>query len=95
MADLCYSVTSIVVVSIAGWNENGSLLNEKNNSNIISCNILNLPEQISVTGKGTVSYQYDAAGTKLSKTVNETGQPQKITTFTILASRFKSAIVEI
>ncbi|WP_090391202.1 RHS repeat-associated core domain-containing protein [Niabella drilacis] len=62
------------------WNENGSLLSE-NDSNIISYNILNLPKQVSVTGKGTISYQYDAAGTKLSKTVNETGQPQKVTTY--------------
>ena len=48
---------------------------------IIVHNILNLPEQITVIVKETISYQYDASGNKLSKTVNETGQGQKITTY--------------
>ncbi len=41
-------------------------------SNIIY-NYLNLPEQISVTGKGTIAYTYDAHGEKRSKTVTESG----------------------
>ncbi|MBO9593710.1 MAG: hypothetical protein J7599_12450 [Niabella sp.] len=61
---------------------NGNLTKDENkNISSISYNILNLPEQIDVTGKGTIRYQYDAAGNKLSKTVNETGQGQKITTY--------------
>ncbi|WP_300600699.1 DUF6443 domain-containing protein [Niabella sp.] len=64
------------------YDVNGNLTKDENkNISSISYNILNLPEQIDVTGKGTISYQYDAAGTKLSKTVNETGPGQKITTY--------------
>jgi hypothetical protein len=39
----------------------------------ITYNYLNLPEQISVTGKGTITYTYDALGGKRSKTVTESG----------------------
>ncbi|MGN7785003.1 DUF6443 domain-containing protein [Niabella sp. 22666] len=52
------------------YDMNGSLTLDKNKDiNSISYNVLNLPEQITVTAKGTISYQYDAAGNKLSKTV--------------------------
>jgi RHS repeat-associated protein len=40
-------------------------------------NRLDLPQVITVTGQGTVSYIYDAAGNKFGKIVNETGQPQQ------------------
>lgn len=64
------------------YDVNGNLTKDENkNISAISYNILNLPQQIDVTGKGTISYQYDAAGNKLSKTVNETGQGQKETTY--------------
>ncbi|MBO9596030.1 MAG: hypothetical protein J7599_24215 [Niabella sp.] len=64
------------------YDVNGNLVKDGNkNISGISYNILNLPQQVDVTGKGTISYQYDAAGNKLSKTVNETGQGQKITTY--------------
>ncbi|MCD2425097.1 DUF6443 domain-containing protein [Niabella pedocola] len=64
------------------YDVNGNLTKDENkNISGISYNSLNLPEQITVTGKGTISYQYDAAGNKLSKTVNETGQGQKITIY--------------
>jgi hypothetical protein len=33
---------------------------------------LNLPQTITVTGKGTISYIYDAAGMKLQKITDET-----------------------
>lgn len=49
---------------------NGNLVYDNNKSiNAISYNYLNLPSSISVTGKGSVSYTYDAAGNKLEKTV--------------------------
>lgn len=49
----------------------------------LSYNYLHLPSLISVaptsaTG-GTIAYTYDAAGNKLKKEVNETGQPAKLT----------------
>ncbi|WP_018628844.1 hypothetical protein [Niabella aurantiaca] len=61
---------------------NGNLVKDQNrNISSITYNILNLLKQIDVTGKRTITCQYNAAGNKLSKTVNETGQPQKVTTY--------------
>ncbi|ANH81284.1 hypothetical protein A8C56_10060 [Niabella ginsenosidivorans] len=60
---------------------NGNLTKDQNKSiSSITYNILNLPEQITVTGKGTISYQYDAAGNKLQKKVTE-GSATKITDY--------------
>uniref|UniRef100_UPI0026151B31 DUF6443 domain-containing protein n=1 Tax=Niabella sp. TaxID=1962976 RepID=UPI0026151B31 len=64
------------------YDANGNLTQDKNkNIQNIAYNILNLPKQVTIAGRGTIVYQYDAAGNKLSKTVNEIGQPQKITTY--------------
>lgn len=64
------------------YDVNGNLIQDKNKDiQSITYNFLNLPETITVTGKGTIMYLYDAAGNKLRKTVNETGQPQKITNY--------------
>ncbi|MBN8785243.1 MAG: hypothetical protein J0G98_19445 [Terrimonas ferruginea] len=38
----------------------------------IAYNHLNLPQTITVTNKGTISYVYDAAGSKMQKITNET-----------------------
>jgi len=46
----------------------------------ITYNHLNLPYQITVTGKGTITYTYDAAGNKLRKTtLDNTTSPAKTT----------------
>jgi RHS repeat-associated protein len=53
---------------------NSNLKTDANKSiSNITYNYLNLPEQISVTGKGTITYTYDALGGKRSKTVTESG----------------------
>jgi YD repeat-containing protein len=65
------------------YDVNGNLILDHNkNISSIVYNHLNLPSTITVTGKGTISYTYDAAGNKLKKTVNETGQPAKTTLYT-------------
>ena len=46
-----------------GYDANGNLKTDANKSiSNITYNYLNLPEQISVTGKGTITYIYDALG---------------------------------
>lgn len=60
---------------------NGNLTIDKNKDiSSITYNHLNLPYQIAVTGKGTITYTYDAAGNKLRKTtVDNTVSPAKTT----------------
>ncbi len=54
------------------YDNNGNLIGDKNkNISSISYNYLNLPQTISVSGKGTITYTYDAAGNKLQKQVVE------------------------
>ncbi|WP_343704733.1 RHS repeat-associated core domain-containing protein [Chitinophaga sp.] len=62
---------------------NGNLKYD-NNKGItgISYNHLNLPELITIPGKGTIRYVYDAAGIKHRKTVEDLTGPQPKTTVT-------------
>jgi RHS repeat-associated protein len=54
------------------YDVNGNLQYDKNKSiDNITYNHLNLPSVITVTGKGTIAYTYDAAGNKLSKLTTE------------------------
>ena len=64
------------------YDVNGNLSADKNKEITgIVYNHLNLPQTITITGKGTISYQYDAAGNKLKKTVADlTVNPSKVTT---------------
>ncbi|RYZ33555.1 MAG: hypothetical protein EOP49_35730, partial [Sphingobacteriales bacterium] len=61
---------------------NGNLTFDKNKDiSSITYNHLNLPLLITVTGKGTVAYTYDATGNKLKKvTTDLTISPNKVTT---------------
>ncbi|SEA67369.1 hypothetical protein SAMN05192529_1445 [Arachidicoccus rhizosphaerae] len=50
------------------YDSNGNVTSYANkNISVIAYNYLNLPERITVTGKGSVSYIYDASGNKLQK----------------------------
>lgn len=54
------------------YDANGSMtLDNNKNINSITYNHLNLPQTITVTGKGTIEYIYDAGGNKLQKKVTE------------------------
>ncbi|SEV91097.1 RHS repeat-associated core domain-containing protein [Chitinophaga sp. YR573] len=64
------------------YDENGNLNQDLNKGvSLIAYNYLNLPQSIKITGKGMVTYTYDAAGNKLRKTtVDSTQTPVKTTT---------------
>jgi RHS repeat-associated protein len=54
------------------YDQNGNLVSDENKSiSGIAYNYLNLPKTITVNGKGTISYTYDAAGSKLKKLTTE------------------------
>ncbi len=56
------------------YDQNGNLTADENKAiSTITYNHLNLPQAIAVTGKGTITYIYDATGNKLNKTIAETG----------------------
>ena len=64
------------------YDGNGNLNLDNNKAiSIIAYNYLNLPQQVTVTAKGTISYTYDATGNKLVKTtIDNTVTPAKVTT---------------
>lgn len=64
------------------YDDNGNLISDANKGiSSITYNCLNLPEAITVAGKGTITYTYDAVGTKLKKeTIDNTVTPVKTTT---------------
>ncbi|WP_157309901.1 DUF6443 domain-containing protein [Chitinophaga tropicalis] len=69
------------------YDANGNLITDQNkNIGSIVYNHLNLPAQITIIGKGVISYLYDAAGNKLKKTVvDNTVSPSRITVTDYLA----------
>jgi RHS repeat-associated protein len=74
--------SSFDAITDYNYDVNGNL-NLDNNKAIssITYNHLNLPSVITVTGKGTITYTYDAAGNKMQKvTVDNTVNPAKTTT---------------
>jgi RHS repeat-associated protein len=64
------------------YDVNGNLgLDNNKNISSITYNHLNLPSVITITGMGTITYTYDAAGNKLRKvTIDNTISPAKTTT---------------
>ena len=65
------------------YDANGNLISDANKGiSSIAYNYLNLPQTISITGKGTISYIYDAGGSKLQKTtVDNTNSTTTVTTY--------------
>ena len=66
---------------------NGNLTEDKNKDiTNINYNHLNLPYTVTVTGKGTIKYIYDATGNKLEKRTQETSPQVKTTTTSYIGS---------
>ncbi|MEJ1938305.1 hypothetical protein WDZ92_49555, partial [Nostoc sp. NIES-2111] len=62
------------------YDVNGNLITDKNKDiTSITYNHLNLPYLITVNGKGTIKYTYDATGNKLEKETVETSPSAKTT----------------
>ncbi|HEX8608691.1 MAG TPA: DUF6443 domain-containing protein, partial [Pedobacter sp.] len=64
------------------YDVNGNMTVDNNKKiSSITYNHLNLPQTITITGKGSIEYVYDAAGNKLKKIVHETGLSDKTTSY--------------
>jgi RHS repeat-associated protein len=65
------------------YDTNGNLTSDYNKGiSSITYNYLNLPSMVTVTGKGTITYTYDAAGNKLQRTIlDQTVSPNKTTNY--------------
>jgi RHS repeat-associated protein len=65
------------------YDANGNLTSDYNKSiTSITYNYLNLPQTVTITGKGTITFSYDAAGNKLQKaTLDQTVTPNKTTNY--------------
>jgi len=65
------------------YDPNGNMISDFNKSiTSITYNFLNLPQVVSITGKGTITYAYDATGNKLQKTtLDQTVTPNKTTNY--------------
>jgi RHS repeat-associated protein len=70
------------------YDVNGNLTLDNNKAiSGIEYNYLNLPQRITKAAagpglpRGTIDYEYDAAGSKLKKTVKEVGKPDKVTEY--------------
>jgi len=70
------------------YDGNGNMTIDNNKGiTAISYNFLNLPQLITIAGKGTIAYNYDAAGIKWQKiTTDNTVSPAKITTTSYLGN---------
>nr|WP_291914521.1 DUF6443 domain-containing protein [Chitinophaga sp. CB10] len=80
------------------YDANGNLTRDENKGiTSIGYNLLNLPQEITVGAKGSISYLYDAAGTKLRKTVvDRTVSPVKRTVTDYLSGAvFKDNVMEL
>jgi len=84
LGDFHYTGTKQATDYIYDGNGNLTLDNNKAISSIVY-NYLNLPNTVTVTSKGTITYTYDAAGNKILKTtVDNTTTPAKTTTTTYI-----------
>ncbi len=73
LGDFHYTGTKTQASVDYTYDANGNQISDINkNISSISYNSLNLPQTITVSGKGSIAYTYDAAGNKLQKITQET-----------------------
>ncbi len=76
------------------YDANGNMVLDNNKAiSSIAYNHLNLPQQVTVAGKGTISYVYDAAGNKLQKITNEPATVANNNTATITTTSYIAGAV--
>jgi RHS repeat-associated protein len=81
LGDFKYAAAAKTITDYS-YDVNGNMVVDNNKKiNGITYNYLNLPQNIIVTTKGSMEYQYDAAGNKLKKIVHENGKPDKVTEY--------------
>lgn len=72
-----------------GYDGNGNMSKDLNKDlGFIRYNYLNLPEYIGLPGKGSISFLYDAKGTKLQKTVVDSTVSPVLTSTTLYIDNF-------
>lgn len=88
-----------------GYDKNGNMVTDRNKDlgtttgldltigGALTYNHLNLPQTINVTGKGTITYTYDAAGNKIKKVTNETASGTNNNTNTVTTVLYTGASV--
>jgi RHS repeat-associated protein len=76
------STATALTVTDYNYDDNGNMNTDYNKDiSSITYNHLNLPQTVTINGKGSIEYTYDAAGNKLKKVVTETGMPVKTTLY--------------
>ena len=75
--------------AVADYDLNGNMISDKNKGiTEIQYNYLNLPQRVNVDGKGTISYVYDAAGSKLKKITNDNATGKQTVTLYLGAAQY-------
>jgi RHS repeat-associated protein len=60
------------------YDNNGNMVADNNKSiSSITYNHMNLPQVITISGKGSIEYRYTSSGTKMKKIIHETNKPDK------------------
>jgi len=83
LGDFHYSGTKTTATLDYEYDANGNLHLDHNKHLTITYNSLNLPQDISVTGKGVITYIYDAIGNKLMKITVDNSVTPPVTTSTL------------
>lgn len=77
------------------YDANGNMIVDANKGiQSISYNMLNLPQAINIPGKGTITYVYDAGGTKLRKVVHEPSVKPPVSTEYLGGAVYENGVLQ-